>query len=259
MLSIDKKILMFNVREVHFSDKPYDIKNCDFINFRYCKNKLDTEGFIRKKELTNVIDLTQEMDTIWKNMDNKNVRYWIKRAEREGIKIRINEGYDQFYKIYRSFMKKKGLRSIFDRFGVWSTDLETMKKHGTLFTAEYNGEMLAGTVYLEDDNHIEAWIGASKRLDADRKIKTLIACANRLLDWEAIKYAKAKNIKEFDLGGLWSEGITNKDESKNGVNKFKLSFGGKTVTRYSYQKFYSKKYRFFYQLYCLKNYRRKAT
>ena len=192
-------------------------------------------------------------------MDKKNVRYWIKRAQREGIKIRINEGYDQFYKIYRSFMKKKGLRSVFDRFGVWATDLETMKKHGTLFVAEYNGEMLAGTLYLEDDSHIEAWIGASKRLNADKKLKTLTAGANRLLDWEAIKYAKEKRIKEFGLGGLWPEEVADNDKAKKGINKFKLSFGGKTVTRYSYQKIYSKKYSFFYHLYCLKNYRRKAT
>ncbi len=27
MLTIDKKILIFNVKEVHFSDRPFDIKN----------------------------------------------------------------------------------------------------------------------------------------------------------------------------------------------------------------------------------------
>lgn len=259
MLSIDKKILTFNIREVHFSDKPYDIKDCAFINFRYCKKKLNAKGFIRKKELTNVIDLRQDLETIWKKMDNKNVRYWINRAEREGVTVRINEGYEKFYEIYRDFMKKKGLRSIFDRFGVWAVDLETMKKHGTLLVAEHNGEILAGTLYLEDDNHIEAWLGASKRVNSDKKLRTLSACANRLLDWEVIKYAKNKNIKEFDLGGLWPDEVADSDEGKKSINKFKLSFGGRTVTRYSYQKFYSKSYSFLYHLYCLKNYRRKAT
>lgn len=258
MLTIDKKILMFRVREVHFSDRPHDIKDCDFINFRYCKKKVDVNGFIRKNDLTNVIDLTQDLDIIWQKMDNKNVRYWINRAEREGIKIKINEGYEQFYEIYRSFMKKKGLKSIFDIFGVGSVDLENMKKHGTLFIAEYNNEILAGTLYLEDEFNIEAWIGASKRLTNDKKLKTLTSCANRLLDWEVIKYAKEKNLKEFDLGGLWSEEEAEKDIMKQGINNFKLSFGGETVTRYSYKKFYSKTYSFLFYLYDLKNYLRKA-
>lgn len=259
MLTIDKKILTFNVREVHFSDRPFDIENCDFLNFCYCKKKLHIKGFTCQNELTNVIDLTQDLDTIWKKMDNKNVRYWINRAEREGIKIRINEDYDQFYKIYRSFIKKKRIKSLFDIFGVRSTSLESMKKHGTLFVAEYKGEILAGTLYLEDDAHIEAWLGASKRLESDKKKKTLVACANRLLDWEAIKYAKDKGIKEFDLGGLWPEEEAKKDTMKQGINDFKLSFGGKTVDCYSYKKIYSKTYSFLYYLYSLKNYLRQVA
>ena len=80
MLTVDKKILMFNVREVHFSDYPYDIENCDFLNFEYCKNQTNVKGFRRKKKYTAVIDLTQDLDTIWQNMDRKSSRYRINRA-----------------------------------------------------------------------------------------------------------------------------------------------------------------------------------
>jgi lipid II:glycine glycyltransferase (peptidoglycan interpeptide bridge formation enzyme) len=252
MLSIDKKVLTFDIKEVHFSDHPHDIDDCDFLNFRYCKNKVDVKGFTRKKEFTMVVDLTQDLNTIWQNMDNKNVKYWIKRAQREGIRIRINEDYNQFFQMYRSFIQKKGIKSLFDVFGLGSTTLENMKKNGTLFVAECNGEILAGTLYLEDDSQIRSWIGASKRFEVDNKTK-LMACADRLIDWEAIKYAKAKGIKEFDLGGIWSEEEAEKDIAKKGINTFKLSLGGKTVTRYSYQKFYSKTCSLAYYLYGLKN------
>lgn len=252
MLAIDKKILTFDIKEVHFSDHPHDIDDCDFLNFCYCKNKADVKGFTRKKEFTIVMDLTQDLDAIWQNMDKK-VRYWIKRAQREGIVVRINEDYDQFFQMYRSFIQKKGIKSLFDVFGVGSTTLETMKKNGTLFVAEYNDEILAGTLYLEDDSHIEAWIGASKRFELDNKKRTLIAGANRLIDWETIKYAKEKGIREFDLGGIWSEKEAEKDITKKGINTFKLSLRGKTVTRYSYQKIYSKTFSLAYYLYCLKN------
>jgi len=259
MLAIDKKILTFDIKEVHFSDKPYDIENCDYLKFCYCKDKVNLNGFTRKKEFTNIIDLTQDLESIWEKMDRKNTRYWINRAEKEGIKIRINEGYEQFYQIFRLFMKKKGIKSLFNIFGVGKISLKAMKQNGTLFVAEYDGEILAGTIFLENDTHIEAWIGASKRLEVDKKKKAIVSCANRLIDWKAIKYAKEKGIKEYDLGGLWPEEEAEKDISKKGINNFKLSFGGKTVTRYSYEKTYSKTYRFFYNLYDLKNSRKKAT
>jgi len=253
MLSIDKKILIFNIREVHFSDKPFDIDDCDFLDFRLCKNEVNVKGFTCKKKFTIVIDLTQDLDTIWQNMDVKNVGRQINLAKKEGIRLRKNEGFDQFFQMYRSFIQKKGIKSLFDIFGVGSTTLESMKKNGTLFVAEYNGEIIYGTLYLEDDSHIESWIGASKRFELDSSKKKLTAAAKRLIDWEVIKYAKGKGIKEFDLGGIWSEEEAEKDAEKKGINTFKLRLGGKIVTRYSYQKSYSKICSLAYYLYCLKN------
>ncbi len=259
MLTIDKKILLYTIREVYFSDRPFDIENCDFLNFRYCKNKLTFKGFTRERELSNVIDLTQDLNTIWNKMDNKDVRYWVNRAQREGIYIRINKNHKGFYNLYESFIKKKRIKSFYDIFGIGSVSLELMKKHGTLLVAEYKGEILAGTIYLEDDGQIQSWIGASVRLESDKKKRTLAACANRLIDWEVIKYAKDKGLKEFDLGGLWTEEEAKKDIMKQRINDFKLSFGGETITRYSYKKIYSKTYALLYHLYDLKNYLQKAS
>lgn len=253
MLTTDRKILTFNIKEVHFSDYPHDIEGCDFLKFHYCKKKVNAKGFICQKELTSIIDLTQDLDKIWQDMDKKNVRYRIKRAQKDDIKIHINKDYNQFFKIYRSFIKKRGIKSLFDVIGVGSTTLESMKKYGTLFTAEYDGEILVGTIYLIDNSNMKSWIGVSKRLEVDRAKASMISLADHLIDWEAIKYAKEKGVKEFDLGGLWSEEEAEKDESKKGINSYKLKYGGKIVTRYSYQKIYSKFYTLIYNLYDLKN------
>ena len=253
MLIIDRKILKFNIKEAHFSDYPQDIKGCDYLSFQYCKNKVNSKGFTCKKEFTSVIDLTQDLDTIWKCMDKKSVRYRIKRAQREDIKIRKDVSYEEFFQLHRSFIQKKGLKSLFDVFGVGNISLEIMKKYGTLFVAEYNGEILAGTIFLEDDFNIKAWIGASKRFDSDREKVSMTSNADRLVDWELIKYAKEKGIKEFDLGGLWSKEEEAKDKEKRGINSHKLELGGKIVACYSYKKFYSKKLLLAYQLYTLKN------
>lgn len=253
MLITDKKILTFKIKEVHFSDYPHDIEDCDFLKFHYCKKKVNARGFTCQKELTSIIDLTQDLDKIWQDIDKKNGRYRIKRAQKEDIKIHINVDYNQFFKIYRSFIQKRGIKSLFDVFGVGSTTLESMKKYGTLFTAEYDGEILVGTIYLIDNSNMKSWIGASKRLEVDRTKASIISHADRLIDWEAIKYAKEEGVKEFDLGGLWPKEEAEKDESKKGINSYKLKYGGKIVTRYSYQKIYSKTYNLAYNLYNLKH------
>lgn len=252
MIITEKKILRYKIKEIHFSDYPEDINGCDFLSFQYCKNKVNPKGFSCRQELTSVINLNQDLEKIWQSMDNKSARYRIKRAERDGIKVFINEDYDEFFKLYRSFMKKRRLKSIFDIFGVGKISLETLKKYGTLFTAKHEGDILAGTIYLEDDSNIKSWIGVSNRYNIEPKKAMMTSGADRLIDWEAIKYAKEKGIKNFDLGGLWPEQEAKKDEQKKGINNYKLGMGGEVNTCYTYQKIYSKSYRLAYYLYNLK-------
>jgi lipid II:glycine glycyltransferase (peptidoglycan interpeptide bridge formation enzyme) len=116
-----------------------------------------------------------------------------------------------------------------------------MKDYGTLFVAEYNGELLTGTLFLEDDGIMSAWKSGSKRLNATKEKAKLIGWASRLLYWEAIKYAKMHDIEEFNIGGLFSENdkVIISNEEKKGINFFKMSFGGKVVEYYHYNKHYS--------------------
>jgi hypothetical protein len=237
---IDEKIFIFKLKKIYFSDYPHDVDGCDAVVFPFFKNKVDIEGFTVVESPTAVIDLTQDLDTIWKNMDRKSTRYSINRARRDGIKIRINKDYAEFYQIYGALMQRKGFGSSF---GIGTPKLRTMERYGTLFTAECDGEILGGHLYLEDDDNILLWISASKRLEVDRNKARLIGNANRLLHWEAIKYAGEKGIREFDWGGLWASDEADKDERKRSVNSFKLSFGGEAMIRYSYRKVYSGVYK----------------
>lgn len=255
MLEINKKHSIFNVKIIRFAESPYDVDKCHAVNFVSCKEKVNSFDFTCTESLTSVIDLTQDLDMIWKNMSKSSCRYSIKRAQREGITLRVNENYDEFYQIYRSFAREKGISPLF---GIGIPTPETMRKYGTLFIAEYKDEILGGHLYLEDSNNLEFWLDASKRLEVDKETATLIGYASRLLHWEAIKYAKEKGIKEFDWGGLWSEEEANKDEKKKAINSFKLSFGGEIVTRYSYQKIYSNSYRLARSVINLAKYRKFA-
>ena len=162
MITFNKKILAFNIKEVHLSEKPRDFSGCSFLKFFDCKKKVIVKGFNCKKELTTVIDLTQDLDTIFQNM-NKNTRNYIKRAQKMGIIVEKNKNYEHFFKIYKSFKQKKGLKSLFEVFGIGKFTIKDMKKYGTLFTVAYDNEILGGGLYLENKSIIKGLIGASKR------------------------------------------------------------------------------------------------
>ena len=242
-LEIDRTIYLFNTKEIWFSDGPHDVAGCHAVTFRECKKKSDVEGFTREEHATLVIDLAQELATIWQKMGKKSCRYAIKRAVRDGIRVRLNQDYRQFYDLNRSFRQEKGVPIGFEK-------LDTMREYGTLFTAELEGDIIAGQLYLEDKDNIRWLLGASKRLEVDKEKAVLIGCGNRLMIWEAIKYAREKGIKEFDLGGYYTGG--DQSDPRYTINIFKRSFGGELTTHYIYRKEYSVIYRLARRLYQLK-------
>lgn len=176
-------------------------------------------------------------------MSASNCRRPIKQAEEIGIKIKLNQNYEEFFEINQLFRKEKGLDA-------YTESIDFMKKYGTLFVTEFNNEILLGHFYLEDKDNIRWLISASKRLDVDKDKARLIANANKLTVWNAIKYAKNKGIKEFDLGGYYTG--EKKDVQKENINMFKKSFGGKLVTHYIYEKDYSKLFALTKKIYDMK-------
>jgi lipid II:glycine glycyltransferase (peptidoglycan interpeptide bridge formation enzyme) len=220
MIVLDKKLLIFDTKQIWFSDSVYDIEGCSRVTFRRCKGT-GLPGFKFYEEVTPIIDLTQDLVEIWKNMKKDSCRNSIRRAERGGVIIKRNVNVDEFYDLYKAHVKKtKYLRFLEDK--------SELRASGTLFTAEYNGEVLLGNIYIEDQNHIVYYRGASKIIDDDKTLRTLKGNASHLIQWEAMKYAKTKGIKEFDMGGLWTDSI----------NEFKNSFGGKRVCYPAYCKRY---------------------
>jgi lipid II:glycine glycyltransferase (peptidoglycan interpeptide bridge formation enzyme) len=225
MIIIDRNRAFFKTRQIWFSDAIYDISSYDNVVFSGCKNECYAPGFVHETHMTSVINLTQSLDDIWGNM-KKSCRNSIKRSERDGIKVKINQNYDEFYEIYKVFIKNRGIGP--------QEGLDTIKKYGTLFIAEYEGEVLGGHVYLEDENTIMYWISATKRAESDRDRKVLIGNASHLIHWEAINYSKQNSIKEFDMGGLFAGQGNN--YLGHSIDEFKESFGGIRTIKHLYYK-----------------------
>jgi hypothetical protein len=234
---IDRSFLNFKKRDIFLSEFPYDIDDkFDVVRFKYCKNRINLPGFTCEEKLTSTIDLQQESEEIWKKMDRK-LRQKIKNASKENITWKINENYNEFRSISKDFVKKKKFSPRIGAFlGLDIPTVKIMKKYGTLFTAELNGEILSGHLYLEDNVNILAWISTSKRLAVNKETSKLINHANCLLHWQAINYAKKKSIRTFNWGGI------SQDPKKNSINAYKQSYGGQIETSYSYSKINNKLY-----------------
>ena len=107
MLEIEKHKFFFKKKEIWFSDRSFDIDDVHEVIFRACKNNVRLNGFESKEFTTLVIDLTKDLKQIWQDMNDSSTRY-IRRAEKEGITVRLNCDYDNFHRLNCLFRKQKG-------------------------------------------------------------------------------------------------------------------------------------------------------
>lgn len=203
---------------------------CDGVTFFSCREKVDAPGFARNAFSTVAVDLRQDEEMLWKNID-----FWtrkkINKARNNGVEIKINSNYQEFYDLYRAFRHDKGLIP-------YSLDPDFMKKYGTLFVASLNGEIVSGHFFLSDEHNLRGMITGSKRLEVNRHTANVIGHANRLIVWEAMRHAREKGIGEYDMGGYFT--AASKDMQMERVNAYKMSFGGKVTVKYHYEKSYTK-------------------
>ncbi len=205
---------------------PFDVKGAAMVNF-FSYNKIEKEGFKRKEGLTTIINLDQNLDEIWFNMRKKFIRKQIRRGEKNGIVVKIDNNFKEFRKIYFNFRKQKDLPK---------DNYKMFVQNGILFSAYFENKMLAGGIFISNGINIRAWVLSSKRHSNNSRTRERIGQANRMIIWEAIKYAKNSEHKIFDLGGI---DIDSKDKSQVSLAEFKESFGGDRQKCY-YYKIYSK-------------------
>lgn len=209
-----------------FAD-PFDVDKTAMVNF-FSYNEVEKAGFRRKEGQTTIIDLQQDIRDIWSKMRQKFICKQIQKGEQSGITVERDQNWERFKKIYEAFRRAKNLPK--DRFDIF-------KKNAILFSAYYNNKMVAGGIFISDGLHIRALVLSSLRYTPDGQMRDIVGQANRMVIWEAIKYAKDSGHETFDLGGI-NPGSENKAELS--LTEFKEAFGGERVKCYYYHKVYSK-------------------
>ena len=174
---------------------------------------------------TIVISIKENEETILAKMKPK-CRYNIRLAEKKGVTVRAWDDIQAFHEM----MTVTGGR---DNFGVHSKEYyqrayELFHPRGTceLLVAEYEGKPLASLMVFASGKRAWYVYGASN----DRERNRMPAY---LLQWDAIRWAKARGCEEYDLWGIPDENeetLESNFESRHdglwGVYRFKRGFGG---------------------------------
>jgi lipid II:glycine glycyltransferase (peptidoglycan interpeptide bridge formation enzyme) len=174
---------------------------------------------------TIVIDIRDNEETILARMKPK-CRYNIRLAEKKGVTVRAWDDIPAFHEM----MAVTGGR---DKFGVHSKEYyqrayELFHPKGMceLLVAEYEGKPLASLMVFASGKRAWYVYGASNDHERNRM-------PTYLLQWEAIRWAKAHGCEEYDLWGVPDENEETLEanfESRHdglwGVYRFKRGFGG---------------------------------
>lgn len=229
MLEIELGHRMFVMKEIWFSDRPFDPEGLDSVTFHACKENVDLPGFRKEAFSTLLIDTTRPLEELWMGMRHS-YRQNVKRAEREGLEIRVNESYDEFESINRRFRTDKEL---------WEQPctVDYLRKNGVLFTMRKDGQTLGGNFYLKDERNMYGKVFATRRLEVDEGAQSLIGLGTRLMTWEAIKFARENGVERFDLGGYYTG--SEPDPQKEAINQYKIGYGGTIANVYTYAKDYT--------------------
>jgi peptidoglycan pentaglycine glycine transferase (the first glycine) len=174
---------------------------------------------------TIIVDIRGTEEEILARMKQK-TRYNIRLAEKKGVIVREWSDVNAFHKM----MLITGGR---DEFGVHSLEyykrayeLLQPKGLGEILVAEYEGKPLAALFVARNGNRAYYLYGASTDEERNRM-------PTYLLQWEAMKWAKARGCEEYDLWGVPDEdqaALEANFESRHdglwGVYRFKRGFGG---------------------------------
>lgn len=183
------------------------------------------KGF-RDERATILLDLTKNQEELWNNID-KDAKWGIKKAEKEGLVVKESEEETELKKFYEIYKET----CIFG--GITPLNLEKIKKMNAKFFFCYkDGLLIAGNaIIIENNDKFRLFLNASSH-------EYLKFQPNNILYYALIKWGKGKGYKVFDLGGYQLKAKPG-DKLYN-INRFKERWGGKIEVYhvYSYNPFY---------------------
>jgi peptidoglycan pentaglycine glycine transferase (the first glycine) len=170
---------------------------------------------------TMLVDLTLTENELLANMKQK-TRYNLRLAERKGVKVRVGTSTDipLLYEMYAETSLRDGfvIRDQAYYHCLWKTFMDAGM--AVALIAEVNGEVLAALILFNFSDKTWYLYGMSRDIQREKM-------PNYLLQWEAMRYARAKGCTEYDLWG--APDTFDASDLMWGVYRFKEGLGGDVV------------------------------
>lgn len=200
--------------------------------------KLNLPDYIKKETHTIILNLNQNKEKLWNNL-NKKTRNLIRKAQKNKVEIHIEDkpNIKRYYNIYEKLAKRAKFTAI-DHSSLKRCTHELTKKNILkVFAAYFEKKIVSFAYVLCYKKCIYYWIGASNK-------KAHEVAASDLLQWEIITWAQKNNYHNYNM---WGADI-NPSSNSYSVYKFKIGFGGDLVKIYIYRKYLNKIAKMLYKL-----------
>lgn len=178
----------------------------------------ETVGELIADRKTVAINLDQSLAEVWSNEIHSKNRNVIRKAERQGCRFIVDEGYnhlDDFKRLYASTMDKLSA----DLFYYFSEDyyrkLCDTVEHSFLGYVEHEGRIVSAAIFMYSGRYGHYHLSGSDK-------EYLWLSPNNFMLWEAAKELQNRGVEIFHLGGG-----TNNDE-ENSLFLFKHRFSKET-------------------------------
>jgi len=177
---------------------------------------------------TIVIDLQGSEEQILGRMKQK-TRYNIRLAQRKGVTVHPTTDLEAFYRLMAVTGERDGFGVHSQEYFAQAYNLFHPQGEAELLTAEFEGEPLAALMVFQRGGRSWYLYGASS--NEHRELM-----ATYLLQWEAMRWAKACGCQEYDLWGVPDASLADLEAKFAtpgqaasglwGVYRFKRGFGG---------------------------------
>lgn len=143
----------------------------------------------------------------------KDTKYEIRKAEKNGLKIKESKDIELFYKLLQETMK----------IGHWSVPIQKevtslwkafQPNNSVILMSDYSGCLL---IWNGDTAHYMYAALTKKGRELGAAYFTL---------WEAIKFCQRESLKYLDLEGIYDERRPKDNKKWQGFTKFKMGWGG---------------------------------
>lgn len=232
MFRVKEEKRLYVLERIWFSSGPVD-SDSDIVRYLRSREKMDIKNSITDRVETVISDLTQPVDELLKNA-TKTIRYEVSKCEKEDVNvtfftaqdIQSHKGIlDEFEQAYMEFAKGINVKMVTEAYQRSKIDNAVESNTIMLSKAEKDGVGVYHVYFCGGKETCLCYSVSNYRDDNSKR--NLAGRMNKLLHVKDMEWFQTHGFELYDWGNISSS------ETPNGIDKFKMSFGGEVKTVYN--------------------------